>query len=138
MPYRYDQPVLFRHCDPAGIVFYPRYFEMLNDTTEMWFDTRLGRPWARFHGPERMGVPAVAVEVEFTAPSRHGDVLTFTLTLARLGRTSAKLVIVATCGEEVRLSARLTIVCVSTETLRPIAWPDDLRAKLQQEEVADA
>lgn len=138
MAFRYDQPVLFRHCDPAGIVFYPRYFEMLNDTIEMWFGTRLGRPWGKFHGPERMGVPTVSVEVEFTAPSRHGDILTFTLDVRRLGRTSATLSIVARCGDEVRLSARQTIVCVSTETLRPVPWPDDLRTKLQEEEAADA
>ena len=25
-----QRKVRFQHCDPAGIVFYPRYFEMLN------------------------------------------------------------------------------------------------------------
>ena len=32
----------FRHCDPAGIVFYPRYAEMVNDTVEHWFKHGLG------------------------------------------------------------------------------------------------
>src|SRR5260370_493059 len=39
--------VLFRHCDPAGIVFYPRYFEMVNDLVEEWFDRD-----GRFEGPD--------------------------------------------------------------------------------------
>ena len=30
-------PVRFQHCDPAGIVFYPRYLEMINQTVEEWF-----------------------------------------------------------------------------------------------------
>ena len=30
-------PIRFRHCDAAGIVFYPRYFEMMNDLVEDWF-----------------------------------------------------------------------------------------------------
>jgi 4-hydroxybenzoyl-CoA thioesterase len=29
MGYHVTQKVLFRHCDPAGIVFFPRYFEMV-------------------------------------------------------------------------------------------------------------
>ena len=29
--FRQSQEITFRQCDPAGIVFYPRYFEMMND-----------------------------------------------------------------------------------------------------------
>ena len=29
--------VEFNHCDPAGIVFYPRYFEMTNSVVEIFF-----------------------------------------------------------------------------------------------------
>ena len=32
MRFTMPQKVQFKHCDPAGIVFYPRYFELLNDT----------------------------------------------------------------------------------------------------------
>ena len=137
MPYRLDKPVLFRHCDPAGIVFYPRYFEMLNDTMEAWFGDRLGWPWPSLHGPDGMAVPTVAVEVHFSATSRHGDLLTFTLRVTRVGRTSVGLSIVATCGEEVRLSATQTLVCIAKETGRPVAWPEGIRTRLE-EEAADA
>ena len=34
MAFVFPQKVRFQHCDPAGIVFYPRYFEMLNTTIE--------------------------------------------------------------------------------------------------------
>ena len=44
MAFLHPQAVLFRHCDPAGIVFYPRYFEMLNDCVEAFLDTELGIP----------------------------------------------------------------------------------------------
>ena len=33
-PFTAEMTVAFRHCDPAGIVFYPRYFEMINDFVE--------------------------------------------------------------------------------------------------------
>ena len=137
MPFRHDQPVLFRHCDPAGIVFYPRYFEMLNDTIEAWFADRLGWHWSGLHGPQDMSVPTVAVAVHFSAPSRHGDGLVFALSVTKVGRTSVGLSIVARCGEEVRLSATQTLVCIAKETGRPVVWPDDVRRKLERE-AADA
>jgi 4-hydroxybenzoyl-CoA thioesterase len=30
-------PIRFQHTDPAGIVFYPRYFEILGQIIEDWF-----------------------------------------------------------------------------------------------------
>ena len=47
-PFVSQVEVRFRHCDPAGIVFYPRYFEMINDFVEEWFDKGMGLP---FHAP---------------------------------------------------------------------------------------
>ena len=137
MAFRFDQPVLFRHCDPAGIVFYPRYFEMLNDCLEAWFGERLGWDWSGIHGPDALAVPTVALEVQFRATSRHGDRLTLTVSVRRVGRTSVGLALVATCGEEVRLSATQTLVCMSKTTGRPVPWPDHVRNKLE-EAAADA
>ena len=34
-----NKRVRFAHCDPAGIVFYPRYFEMLNELVEAFRST---------------------------------------------------------------------------------------------------
>lgn len=38
----------FNHCDPAGIVFYPRYFEMVNSVIENFF-ADVGRALIRCH-----------------------------------------------------------------------------------------
>ena len=29
--------VRFEHCDAAGIIFYPRFFALVNETVEDWF-----------------------------------------------------------------------------------------------------
>ncbi|MBY0236971.1 MAG: acyl-CoA thioesterase, partial [Burkholderiaceae bacterium] len=49
--------VRFGHCDPAGIVFYPRYFEMLNALVEDWFTQGLQVDYAQLLGPRRVGMP---------------------------------------------------------------------------------
>ena len=128
MSFRVERKVLFRDCDPAGIVFYPRYFEMMNDTVEAWFDGPLATPFEEVI--RTGGVPTVAVETEFRAPSRHGDRLTLTLTPTRIGGASLDLSIAAAAGAEVRFDARLTIVPLGPD-FRAARWPDDLRTRIE-------
>jgi 4-hydroxybenzoyl-CoA thioesterase len=125
--------VRFQHCDPAGIVFYPRYYEMLNATIEEWFDARLARSFAEIHGPMAMGVPTAAQETRYHRPSRLGDRLDFTLTPVRLGRSSVRLSVDATCRGEPRVSFTTTLVWVAKADGRPRAWPDALRAGIEKE-----
>ncbi|MCO5127369.1 MAG: hypothetical protein M9957_08845 [Rhodobacteraceae bacterium] len=47
MIFRQDIRVGFNHCDPAGIVFYPRYFEMANTVCESFFMRLRAIPMAR-------------------------------------------------------------------------------------------
>ncbi len=93
MPFTTRAQVRFADVDPAGIVFYPRYFEMLNGAVEDWFEQDLGLDFAAMHLERRIGVPTVKLETEFLSPSRLGDRLDITVTAQRLGRTS--------CGIEV-------------------------------------
>ncbi|WP_299964621.1 thioesterase family protein [uncultured Roseobacter sp.] len=129
--------ILFQHCDPAGIVFYPRYFEMVNQTVEAWFDTSLGFSFAEMHMQSGYGVPTASISADFTAPSRMGDVLDWSLVVMRLGRTSAQLDVTARDGDERRLSARLTLVYLQMAEGRPTPWPDDLRAAMSRYLVAE-
>ncbi len=119
--------VRFRHCDPAGIVFYPRYFEMLNDLIEDWFAAR-GWGFSRMMDEGGVAVPLIAVEATFTAPSRLGNKLRATVEVVRLGRTSCALdVVLAGAAGERRVHFSPTMVCVMRATLRPEPWPDKLR-----------
>jgi acyl-CoA thioesterase FadM len=34
-------PVRFSHCDPAGIVYFPHYFDMFNGLIEDWYTQEL-------------------------------------------------------------------------------------------------
>ncbi len=79
MTYRRTIPVEFNHCDPAGIVFYPRYFEMTNSVVENFFAEVVGRSYARISMQDRNGVPTVRLEATFRRPSRLGDRLAFML-----------------------------------------------------------
>ena len=130
MRYLRTIPVEFNHCDPAGIVFYPRYFEMTNSVTENFFADVVGRSYAQMTMRDGNGVPTVRIEADFRAPSRLGDRLDFTLEIARLGRASVTLAIQARAVAEIRMDARLTLVWVTPEG-RAAPWPEDMRPRMQ-------
>jgi 4-hydroxybenzoyl-CoA thioesterase len=128
-----QQKVRFQHCDPAGIVFYPRYFEMINTTVEEWFAERLGVPFETLHGAMGAAVPTASLSIKFHAPSRLGDMLEFRLRPARIGRASLVLSIEAHCGAERRLGMESTLVFTRKGVKGPEPWPDDIRARISQE-----
>lgn len=125
------QTIRFKHCDPAGIVFYPRYFEIINDTVEDYFGAVLSYPFHRMMPAN--GVPTVAIQTQFHAPSRHGDSLDITLHLKRVGRTSVTLQQIAKCAEELRFDAELTLVHVD-ETGASTPWPETVAQIMTDEQ----
>ena len=121
--------VRFADCDAAGIVFFPRYFEMLNGVVEDWFAGPLEASFRELHLNRHVSVPTAAVEGRFIAPSRLEDDLTFALTVTRLGGASCTLRHRISAGIDLRFEAIQTIVFVG-ESLRPEPWPDALRARI--------
>ena len=128
MVFEFQQKVLFKHCDPAGIVFYPRYFEIINDCVEAFFDEVLGWPFETLL--KDGGVPTVQIATEFKAPNRHGDWLVLELRVAKLGRTSMSLEIAASTGGEGRFEVKQTLVCVD-KTGKPRVWPEAVQDMLK-------
>jgi len=124
-----ERKVRFADCDAAGIVFYPRYFEMLNGVVEDWFAGPLGVSFRELHMERHVSVPTAAVEARFIAPSRLEDDLTFALTVTRLGGASCGLRHRISAGGQLRFEATQTIVYVGA-ALKPEPWPEPLRARI--------
>jgi 4-hydroxybenzoyl-CoA thioesterase len=121
--------VEFNHCDPAGIVFYPRYFEMTNSIVENFFADVVGRSFAQMHlDGWHNGVPTVRIETDFLAPSRLGDKVLFGLEILALGQSSLQVEITARLGDQVRMRAKLTLVWI--DGMKAAPWPDAMRAKM--------
>ncbi len=122
--FSFPQKIMFKHCDPAGIVFYPRYFEIINDVVETFFADGLGIPFDKLLA--EAGVPTATTSATFHAPSYHGDHLVITLKVTRLGQTSVSLDFQAACGDQARFSATSTLVYVNSEG-RPQSWSPAFR-----------
>ena len=81
-----QEKIRFKHVDYAGIVFYPRFLEMLNDLVEDWFEEALERPFSKMH--ETHGIPTVDLKVQFKNAARLGENLTKKLWVKELKNSS--------------------------------------------------
>ncbi len=128
MIYRRSIRIEFNHCDPAGIVFYPRYFEMTNSVAENFFRDVVGLPYETIIARGE-GVPTARITVDFHAPSRLGEVLEWRLEVLRLGNSALDLQITVHGANSDRLTANLTIVHIAGDG-RAHPWTADVRTKI--------
>ena len=123
-------------CDPAGIVFYPRYFAMFDAATWVLFQAALG-----LYKPELLarfgiaGCPMVDTRARFLAPLSFGMETRIESRVTALGRSSFEVSHAlfhgdtrAVEGEETRVWTRRDPE--DPRRLRATPIPDEVRACL--------
>ncbi|GIK79876.1 MAG: acyl-CoA thioesterase [Pseudorhodoplanes sp.] len=124
-------------CDPAGIVFYPRYFAMFDHSTTTLISVASGlNKFELLKKYGMAGYPMVDTRARFLVPTRFGDDVTIESQFTKIGMSSFDIVH--------RLSRAGTLCVEGFETRvwvghdpqdpsriksRPI--PDDLAAKFR-------
>ncbi|MEQ5787210.1 acyl-CoA thioesterase [Erythrobacter sp. NFXS35] len=126
----HSTPVRFAHVDAAGIVFYPRFFEMLNAAVEDWF-AALGRDFRSLHLEDRIGTPTVRLEADFLAPAMLGDMLEITLAPRKVGASSCTYRFAFESGGTLRLKGEGVLVCMDLAVQRSRPWPEAIGAALR-------
>ena len=82
-------PVRFGDCDPAGIVYFPRFFDFFHQAMESWF-ARVGHDYDDLILGRRLGFPAVHTEADFRAPCHLGEVVVVEQRVERVGTKSIR------------------------------------------------
>lgn len=76
-------------CDPAGIVFNSRFFELFDSSTWLLFQSALGvRPHELAMTFDIMGIPLVDVRASFLKPVKFGDVVDIISRVTEFRRSS--------------------------------------------------
>jgi 4-hydroxybenzoyl-CoA thioesterase len=128
------EKIRFQHIDYAGIVFYPRFLEMLNCLVEDWFEEALERPFAKMH--ETNGIPTVDLKIQFKNPARLGEILTKNLWVKELKNSSV------ICGfqflnesENTVLEGEVTLVNIKIAAnryeIKSEAFSDEMKNKIE-------
>ncbi|MGF1623002.1 MAG: acyl-CoA thioesterase [Rhodomicrobiaceae bacterium] len=85
---RRDIQIEWGDCDPAGIVFYPRYFAFFDACTAGHF-ANAGLPKSEMlKHYDIVGIPMVDTRAKFIVPSRFGDVVTIETRIKEFRRSS--------------------------------------------------
>lgn len=76
-------------CDPAGIIFYPRYFAMFDHSTTMLISAASGLSKAELlRTYDFAGYPLVQTKARFIIPTRFGDDITIESAFTKVGTSS--------------------------------------------------
>lgn len=126
------QKIRFSHCDPAGILSVPHFFDIVNDAVEDWFGDGLGVPFAAFLLEHGYGNPIVSTQCEFLAPVRFGEELALELAPTRIGRSSIRTRLGGRVAGEERIRARHATSIISRRTGRSVEMPRELRARAER------
>jgi 4-hydroxybenzoyl-CoA thioesterase len=122
-------------CDPAGIVFYPRYFAMFDHSTVLLIEQALGmRKHKLYEHYAFAGYPAVETQARFHLPTRFGDDVEIASAITKVGRSSFSLQHRLTLGGALAVEGSETRCWVVRDESRPgglraQAIPDDVVAR---------
>lgn len=126
--------IRFQHCDPAGIVFYPRFFVLLHEMQED-FLAHIGFP-EHVLIADGVGFPIIEMKTSFLGMCRHGDEITISLALTKIGNTSIGMhyeihgAARGTGSKTLRLRAQSVVVCSMLPEGKPVPIPEKLRSAL--------
>jgi 4-hydroxybenzoyl-CoA thioesterase len=113
LTFRRQLTIEWAHCDPAGIVFNPRFFEFFDTNTWMLFEAALGvKPQDLATGFGIVGIPLVDARANFLKPAKFGDVVEVASRVSAFRRSSFSVEhrivisgVTAVEGEEIRVWA---------------------------------
>jgi 4-hydroxybenzoyl-CoA thioesterase len=121
---RRDVQIQWGDCDPANIVYYPRYFAMFDDSTSTLFEVAGFSKQDLVHKYGLVGIPMVDTRAKFYIPSTYGDWITIETTIESIKRSSFEV------KHNVYKAADLAIEAFETRVLvgRDPANPEKLKS----------
>jgi 4-hydroxybenzoyl-CoA thioesterase len=123
-------------CDPAGIIYYPRYFEIFDRCTTGLLEQALGMTKHQYLlAYDFSGHPVVDTRARFLHPTRFGEEVVIESTLAELRRSSFQLRHRLSKDGELYVEGSETRVWVrrqsaDAKSIRAHPIPDEVAARL--------
>jgi 4-hydroxybenzoyl-CoA thioesterase len=140
MGFRYSRRLTIEwgHCDPAGIVFNPRFFEFFD-----WSTALLVRAALKVDKPDMIacygiaGIPIVDARATFLRPARYGEEIEIVSKVIAVGRSSFEIAHQLFIDAELSVEAFEKRVWAIRDTLndrlKSQPMPEDVARKLRAE-----
>ena len=134
---RRDVQIQWGDCDPANIVYYPRYFAMFDDSTSIMFEAAGFSKQDIVKRYGLVGIPMVDTRAKFHIPSTHGDWITIESRIESVKRSSFEVTHRLFKGSDLAIEAFETRVLVrrhsdDPDRLKSAPMPPEIIAKFMQ------
>ena len=120
-------------CDPAGIIYYPRYFTIFDACTSALIERALGmRKIDYLKAYDFTGHPLVNADSRFLLPTRFGDEVTIETAVTAIRRSSFDV------QHRLLRAGELAVECLETRVwtftdasgrIKGVPVPEEIRAK---------
>jgi 4-hydroxybenzoyl-CoA thioesterase len=133
--YRRKMTIEWGDCDPAGIVFNPRFFEMFDANSWMLFETALGVKQQELTSAYGIiGIALVDARANFMKPARFGDAIEIASRIKEFRRSSFEVEHLITINGTLAVEGGETRVWAVRDKNNPdkittAAIPDEVTAK---------
>jgi 4-hydroxybenzoyl-CoA thioesterase len=133
--YRRQLTIEWGHCDPAGIVFNPRFFELFDASSWMLFEAALGVKQQDLAATyDIVGIALVDAKANFLKPAKFGDKVEIVSRVAEFRRSSFDVEHTLSVGSGVAVEATETRVWAvrdktDADKIKTAAIPKDVIAR---------
>ncbi|HYJ19855.1 MAG TPA: tol-pal system-associated acyl-CoA thioesterase [Burkholderiales bacterium] len=121
--------VYFQDTDAGGVVFHATYLHFLERARVEWLRAK-GFGQAELAQRFKLVFMVRQLEVAYVKPAVLDDLVTVTAEVGKMGRAQLTFLQEVRRGGETLLRASVNVACVATETFKPMAIPEELRASL--------
>ena len=125
-------------CDPAGIVFNSRFFEVFDVSTWLLFEAALGvKAHELLKTFDIVGIPLVDARANFLKPAKLGDVVEIASQVTEFRRSSFEVEHRLSVNDELTVEGSETRVWATRDKIDPekfgaVAIPADVVARLSR------
>ena len=128
--YSFPVRVYFENTDAGGVVYHSEYLKFLERARTEWL-RHLGFDHQALARDHRVVFVVTAAAIDFTRPARLDDTVAVSVRLESLGKVRCVFQQEIRRDDEVLVSAKVTVACVTGENFKPVEIPDALRKKME-------
>jgi tol-pal system-associated acyl-CoA thioesterase len=128
--YSFPVRVYFENTDAGGVVYHGEYLKFLERARTEWL-RHLGFDHQALARNHRVVFVVTALAIDFARPARLDDNILVSVHLESLGKVRCVFSQEIRREDEVLVKAKVTVACVTAESLKPAEIPEALRRKME-------
>ncbi len=129
LPFQYLTRVYYDDTDAGGIVYYANYLRFAERARTEWLRS-VALQSSDLRRDHQILIVVKTAALDYHTPAHLDDALAVGVAVKAVGASSMTLEQIVTRGQETVCTMQIVLVCISSETGRPVRWPEVVRAKL--------